>query len=106
MLQWRMRKLEDGSFLATLQCPDGKGGAVTVHQRAAGKEAAIMKAAGLLQAAAENPVAAAVLPPGSAQAIAYAGKLAKAVRAGEGAKALARAAGPGAKRLVKALKFW
>jgi len=105
MLQWKLKRVPDG-YLATLQVPCDGGGALTVHQRAAGKEAAVMKASALLQAAAENPIAAALLPPGTASAVKYAGQLASAVRAGEGAAAVARAVGPGAKRLAKALKFW
>lgn len=102
---WKLKRVK-GGYIATMTAGLTDGGAITTHARSQGKEAAIMKAAGLLMAASQNPIAAALLPPGSAASIKYAGKLAKAVRAGKGAKLVAKAIGPGAKRLIKKLKFW
>ena len=79
---------------------------IAVRARSKSPGGAIMKAAGVADALMQNPLIAAAMPPQAAvavKALKFAGRAAKAGRLG---KALGKMAGPGAKRLVKALKFW
>lgn len=64
---------------------------------------ALFKAATTASELANNPVLAAMLPPGTPKALAGAIKLANAAKRGNLSQALKRFKGPGARRLAKAL---
>ena len=108
-LKWKLKKVP-GGWHGYITLPTGGRGltvrSITPKPGKKGKSAAIAEASDLASAIADNPILKSMLPPGSGVALKAAGKLAKAVNAGEGAKYLAKLTGKGAKRLVKKLKFW
>lgn len=78
----------------------------TVAKDRDSKANALADAASLASRLAKNPMLAALLPPGTAQAVKVTELLAKSAAAGKLASAAKKLVGPGAKRLAKKLKFW
>jgi len=70
------------------------------------KAGAVQDAASIASKLASNPILAAMLPPGTAAAVAVTEKLMKAVGLGNLDSVAKNLVGKGAKRLAKKLKFW
>jgi len=115
MIQWNTRTMPDGSkqgmitIVPTGMLPTGHPAGQPIRFRATSKTkaGALLKAASVAQMIANNPLMAAVLPPGTGAALKAVSALAKSAAAGKLEKAAKKYGGKGAKRLVKALKkFW
>ena len=70
------------------------------------KAGALADAAGLAAKLASNPILAAMLPPGTANAVKVTAALAKAANLGKLEDVAKKLVGKGARRLAKKLKFW
>ncbi len=115
MISWTMRKLPTGDWAGMItMVPTGPisathpaGKPVRLVATSKTKAGALAKAASVAEMVANNPLLAAVLPPGSGVAIKAIAALSKSAAAGKLEKAAKKYGGKGAKRLVKALKkFW
>lgn len=120
MIRWQYRKLPTGDYEGMITfVPQqavtlpGFPGAIKagkpIKLRATGtsKAQALSKAARVAKAIADNPLMAAVLPPGTGAALTAVSYLSKSAAAGKLKSAAKRIGGKGAKRLYKALKkFW
>lgn len=103
-VKWTMKKLPDGRWSGTVQLPLNFGMTpVRVKATSSDGAAAVRKAASLASKVAENPLLAAIMPPGTPNAI----KAIDAI-ADKGPAVLKKFAGPGVKRVKKALSklFW
>lgn len=111
-VKWKARRVPGGwQGELTLPTEWRRGGpGLTVKtprmKPAKNKAQAIAQAASLAARVANNPIVAAALPPGSSTAIRAIGKIGASVAKGKLGKVLGKLKGKGAKRLVKALKFW
>lgn len=97
-----------GGWAGVIVLPTGK---LTTKVIAKGKtdREAMKNAAGLAEQLLDNPILAAALPPGTAQAVKATKLIAKYAKAGKVADALEKLTGKGAKRVkkvLKKLKFW
>ena len=106
-VHWRMRKVAPDRW----QCVVGVGSLYPeedeVHYttRATGETPAkaLVKAAGIAQEVANNPIVSALLPPQAKLALSAATLIGKSAAAGKAANAIAKFSGPGISRLMKAL---
>ena len=107
-VRWTLRRMPGGDFEGEIYLPlIGQNGAcMPVKARGKTKADALHNAAGIAEQIASSPVLQAVLPPGASNAIGAVKMLSKYAKLGKLDKAVGRLAGKGAKRLVKALKFW
>lgn len=104
----RVKRLAPDLFEATLVIPGGPHQQVHVKAVGVKKADAFARASEIAQGITENPVLAAVLPPGSGAAVQAVTHIAGAVASGkasEVASALGKYTGEGAKRLARWLHF-
>lgn len=119
MVKWSMRQLPTGQWEGMITLVPAKnishhslpgkwtkGKPVRLKARSKSKAGALLKAASVANAIANNPILSAALPPGSKVAIKAVNFLAKSAVVGKLEKATGKIVGKGAKRLIKALKFW
>jgi len=104
----RIRKLGPDLYEGTLVVPAGRY--KQLHAKGVGvkKADAIARAGAMAESIAENPLLAAVLPPGTGVAVKAASEIASAVASGKAsavAGVLGKYTGDGAKRLAKWLHF-
>jgi len=104
-VNWELRRAVSG-WEASLGWDPGGDGGVTVNATGESKGEAISRAAVLAEKVMDNPIVAALMPPQAKLAFEVAKKLGVAQNVGKLADVASTVVGPGAKRLVKALKFW
>jgi hypothetical protein len=106
-VRFKLTPLPGGGYTGLIVLPSEGNAIAAVKAKGPTKAAAIDRAAKLAQDIAANPVMAALLPPGTPAALHFAGKLAGAVRSGQGRALIekAKSLGAGGKRLAKALGF-
>jgi hypothetical protein len=105
-VEWKLRPVAPGVWEATLTVRRLHPGTQLPLKRVAlapDKASAVEQAVSQVAAIAKNPVLQAVMPPGTSNAIAAVGMVAKAAKAGQLGKVFSKLKGPGAKRLAKAL---
>lgn len=111
-ISWKLKRTAPNQYQGIVILPlaaiPGKRAAGPLAIKATGSSAAsaLSKAANIADRIASNPIIASVLPPGSSVALKATKYLAKAAKVGKLADAASKVVGPGAKRLLKALKFW
>ena len=106
-IKWKLKRRGPDKWVGTIVMPTmGPGRGLAVSSAAGSKAQALAQAAGIASQIANNPLLQAALPPGTGLAVKAMGKLASSAAAGKAGKVLKKLTGKGAKRLVKALKFW
>jgi hypothetical protein len=103
-ISWRLRKVGPDEWMGEVIFGSAPHG-MALRAAATGptKAKALVKAAGLAEQVASNPVVSALLPPQAKLALQAATIIGKSAAAGKAADALAKYTGPGVKRLMKAL---
>lgn len=108
-IKWKLKRRGPDLWVGTIVLPRGSGlpgGLAVTGPQAKTKAGAILQAASIANQIASNPLLQAAFPPGTGVAVKAMGKLAAAAAKGKAGKLLKKLTGKGAKRLVKALKFW
>ncbi len=109
-IKWKLTRRGPDKWVGLIVLPSsgaGYGRGLNVRGPAATTKAgALAQAAGIANQIANNPLLAAAFPPGTGVAVKAISKLAIAAAKGKAGKILKKLTGKGAKRLVKALKFW
>ena len=103
-VHWRLRKVGPDEWAGEVIFGSAEHG-MQLKTVATGptKAKALVKAAGLAEQVANNPVVSALLPPQATLALKAATIIGKSAAAGKAAEALSKYTGPGVKRLMKAL---
>lgn len=109
-IKWKIKRRGPDTWVGTIVLPRGAGGMArglsVIGPVAATKADAISQAAAIANQIASNPLLQAAFPPGTGVAVKAIGRLAAAAAKGKAGRLLKKLTGKGAKRLVKALKFW
>jgi hypothetical protein len=109
-VKWKLAPDGKGGWVGMIDVPwhpgsVNGGGGVQMLAKGDTKANALGKAAVLAKKVMDNPIAAALMPPGAGLAVSAISALSKSAAAGKLAKTAAKFAGPAMGRLAKVLSF-